>query len=133
MTPKSQTLQNMLSLIATSLALGLTFFCPAAGTHYTRKEFIGHGDPRGYRCRFTLSKDWQSEDDRDLRHGSVDGQIDEYTLFPKDWTHGSIYEPPEIDLQTFGKELMPGDVSLVHGYPEPNGRGKARLITHRQG
>ncbi|MCW3100611.1 MAG: hypothetical protein JWL77_6229 [Chthonomonadaceae bacterium] len=134
MNPNSQTTQNLFAVLAISLAMGTALDClamrpvshrPAAGTHQKRKEFIGHADPKGYRCRFTLSSDWQSEDERDLRHGPVEGQIDKAVLFPK------RVRVAEISLQTFRKTMLPRDVPILHGYPEPVGWGKDRLITHR--
>jgi hypothetical protein len=125
MNPNSQSTRNLFAALAISLAMGTVSYCPAVGTHQKRKEFTGHADPEGYRYRFTLSSDWQSEDDRDLRYGPIDGQIDKSALFPK------RVRVAVIDLQTFGKTMLPGDVPILHGYPEPVGWGKDRLITHR--
>lgn len=112
------------------LTVGSPADSDASATHPKRKIFLGHPDPKGYRCRFTLAADWQSGDNRDLRHGPVEGQIDRTTLAPKDWTR-SAPGPGQIALQTFGKSLLPGDVSLRTGYPEPTGWRKDQLITHR--
>ena len=115
----------VLAALAIGLTMGLERDCLAADRHRKRQALVGRVDPKGYRCRFTLSSDWRSEDERDLRHGPVDGQIDKAVFFP------TRVRVVEIDLQTFGKTMLPRDVPILSGYPEPIDWGKDRLITHR--
>ena len=113
------------TLVVLAFVLGAwaAIFCLALSKTHERQEFIGNVDPKtGYRCRFTLSSDWQRK-----KLLSRVGEVWLFTpplntirqrmymyLFPK-----TIFSVPSI---SFGDStsIVRAQTHLAGGYPDPN-------------